>query len=81
MIMLLVVAFVLVGAVAVLAYRLATFALPFMLALEAARFAYATGAGWIGAAIVGFFAGVGASASSLSCSPRCARRSCASPLR
>lgn len=60
MITLLVVAIVLVGAVAVLAYRLATFALPFMLALEAARFAYATGAGWIGAAIVGFVAGVAA---------------------
>jgi hypothetical protein len=60
MIMLLVLAIVLVGAVAVLAYRLATFALPFMLALEAARFAYATGAGWIGAGIVGFFAGVAA---------------------
>lgn len=60
MIMLLVVAIVLVSAVALLAYRLATFALPFMLALEAARFAYATGAGWIGAAIVGFFAGVAA---------------------
>lgn len=42
----------------VLAYRLATVALPFMLALEAARFAYATGVGWIGAGIVGFFAGV-----------------------
>jgi hypothetical protein len=42
----------------VLAYRLATFALPFMLALEAARFAYGTGAGWIGAGIIGFFAGV-----------------------
>lgn len=42
----------------VLAYRLATFALPFMLALEAVHFAYATGAGWIGAGVVGFFAGV-----------------------
>lgn len=42
----------------VLAYRLATFALPFMLAIEAARFAYGTGAGWIGAGIVGFCAGV-----------------------
>ncbi len=42
----------------VVAYRLATFALPFMLALETARFAYATGAGWIGAGIVGSFAGV-----------------------
>lgn len=43
-----------------LAYRLATFAMPFMLALEAARFAFATGAGWIGAGIVGVFAGVAA---------------------
>lgn len=42
----------------VLAYRLATYALPFLLALEIARFAYGTGAGWIGAGIVGFFAGV-----------------------
>ena len=42
----------------VLAYRLVTFALPFMLALEAARFAHGAGAGWIGAGIVGFFAGV-----------------------
>lgn len=43
----------------VLVYHLATFALPFMLALEAARFAYDTGAGWIGAGIVGFVAGIG----------------------
>ena len=51
-------ALMLVIMLCVLAYRLATFALPFMLALEAARFAYTTGAGWIGAGIVGFFAGV-----------------------
>ncbi|GAA4106955.1 hypothetical protein ACFFTN_10525 [Aminobacter aganoensis] len=44
----------------VLAYRLATYAVPFMLALETVLFAYATGAGWIGAGIVGFFAGVAA---------------------
>lgn len=44
----------------VLAYRLATYAIPFMLALEAARFAYVTGAGWIGAGIVGVSAGVAA---------------------
>lgn len=44
----------------VLAYRLATYAMPLMLALEVARFAYATGAGWIGAGIVGVFAGVAA---------------------
>ena len=60
MTMLIVLAIVLVCGMALLAYRLATFALPFMLALEAARFAYATGAGWIGAGIVGFFAGVAA---------------------
>jgi hypothetical protein len=42
----------------VLAYRLATYALPMMLAFEAARFAYGTGAGWIGAGIVGLLAGV-----------------------
>ena len=41
----------------VLAYRLATFALPLMLTLETARFAYGTGTGWIGAGIVGLFAG------------------------
>lgn len=42
----------------VLAYRLATYAVPFMLALAVARLAYGTGAGWIGAGIVGLFAGV-----------------------
>lgn len=42
----------------VLAYRLATYALPLILALEAARCAYGTGAGWIGAGIVGLFAGI-----------------------
>lgn len=60
MIALLVLAIVLVGAMALLAYRLATFALPFMLALEIARFAYATGAGWVGAGVVGFLSGVAA---------------------
>ncbi len=37
----------------ILAYRLATFALPLMVALAAARFAYSTGAGFIGAGVVG----------------------------
>lgn len=60
MIALLVLAIVLVCGMALLAYRLATFALPFMLAIEVARFAYATGAGWIGAGIVGFLVGVAA---------------------
>lgn len=51
-------AMTLVVMMCVLAYRLATFALPLMVALAAARFAYGTGAGWIGAGIVGLFAGV-----------------------
>lgn len=42
-----------IAALCVLAYRLATYALPFMLALTAARFAHDTGAGLIGAALVG----------------------------
>lgn len=42
----------------ILAYRLATYALPVMLAFAATRFAYDTGAGMIGAGIVGLFAGV-----------------------
>ncbi|MFI0849011.1 hypothetical protein [Mesorhizobium sp. IMUNJ 23232] len=48
---------ILVGMLCVLAYTLATYALPFMLALAAARFAYETGAGFIGAALVGLAAG------------------------
>lgn len=60
MTMMIVLAIVLVCGMALLAYRLATFAMPFMLAIEAARFAFATGAGWIGAGIVGFLAGVAA---------------------
>jgi len=47
----------LVGLLCVLAYRLAVYALPFMLGLAAARFAYDTGSGLIGAGIVGFVAG------------------------
>jgi Nucleotidyl transferase AbiEii toxin, Type IV TA system len=43
----------LVGMLCMLAYTLATYALPFMLALVAARFAHETGAGFIGAALVG----------------------------
>lgn len=44
----------------VLAYTLAVYALPFMLAVEAARFAYATGSGLIGAGLVGLVAGAAA---------------------
>lgn len=47
----------LVGMLCVLAYTLATYALPFMLALAAARFAYETGAGFIGAGLAGLAAG------------------------
>lgn len=50
----------LIAGLCVLAYTLAVHALPFMLAVEAARFAYATGSGLIGAGLVGFLAGAAA---------------------
>lgn len=53
-----VVTVMLTGMMCVLAYTLAIYALPFMLVLAATRFAYATGAGWLGAGIVGLVAGV-----------------------
>jgi len=43
-----------------LAYSLATYALPFMVTLAAARFAYATGAGLVGAVVVGLATGAAA---------------------
>ena len=46
----------LVGILCVVAYTLATFALPLMLAFAAARFAYHTGGGLIGASFVGVIA-------------------------
>lgn len=46
----------LVGLLCVLAYTLAIYALPFMLGLTAAQFAYQTGSGLIGAGLVGLFA-------------------------
>ena len=58
MIALIAVIVMLIGMMCVLAYTLAIYALPFMLALAAMRFAYGTGAGWIGAGIVGIVAGV-----------------------
>lgn len=48
---------VLVGVLCFVAYTLATYALPFMLGLTAARFAYETGSGLIGAGLVGLAAG------------------------
>jgi hypothetical protein len=46
----------LVGILCVVAYTLATFALPLMLGFAAARFAYHTGAGLIGASFIGLIA-------------------------
>jgi hypothetical protein len=51
---------VLIGAMCALAYTLATYALPFLFAVTMTRLAFATGAGFVGAAIVGLFAGVAA---------------------
>lgn len=45
----------LIALLCVLAYRLAIYALPFMLGLTAAQFAYQTGSGLIGAGLVGLF--------------------------
>lgn len=50
----------LIAGLCVLAYTLAVYALPFMLAVEAARLAYATGSGLIGAGHVGLVAGAAA---------------------
>lgn len=49
-----------VAGLCVLAYTLAVYALPFMLGITAAQFAYHTGAGFIGAGLVGFVAAVAA---------------------
>ena len=46
----------LVALLCVIAYTLAVYALPFMLGLTAAQFAYQTGSGLIGAGLVGLFA-------------------------
>lgn len=58
MIPLLILAIMLTGAMAALAYTLATYALPAIVTVAVARFAYATGAGLLGAAIVGLLGGV-----------------------
>ncbi|MBS7706716.1 hypothetical protein [Chelatococcus asaccharovorans] len=46
----------LIAMLCVLAYTLAVYALPFMLGLTAAQFAYQTGSGLIGAGLVGLIA-------------------------
>ncbi|HHK4654160.1 TPA: hypothetical protein ACQTZB_005056 [Pseudomonas aeruginosa] len=50
----------LIAGLCALAYTLAVYTLPFMLAVEAARLAYATGSGLIGAGLVGLVAGAAA---------------------
>ena len=57
MVVLIVMCTVLIGTLCVLAYRLAVYALPVMLGFAIARIAYQTGAGMIGASIIGFIAG------------------------
>ena len=57
MIALMIMSTVLIGTLCVLAYRLAVYALPVMLGFAIARIAYQTGAGMIGASIIGFIAG------------------------
>ena len=47
---------VLIAGLCVLAYTLAVYALPFMLGVSAAQFAYQTGSGLIGAGLVGLVA-------------------------
>lgn len=51
---------VLIAGLCVLAYTLAVYALPFMLGVTAAQFAYQTGSGFIGAGLVGIAAAVAA---------------------
>ena len=55
-----VLAVVLIVGLCVLAYTLAVYALPFLLTVEAARLAYASGSGLIGAGLVGLVAAVAA---------------------
>ena len=57
MVVLIIMSMVLIGALSVLAYRLAVYALPVMLGFAIARIAYQTGAGMIGSSIIGFIAG------------------------
>lgn len=49
----------LIGLLSILAYWLAIYALPFMIGLAVARFAYETGAGPVGAGVAGLLAAVG----------------------
>ena len=60
MIVLMLMVVALVAGLCVLAYTLAVYALPFMLGMEAARLAYASGSGLIGAGLVGLVVGAAA---------------------
>lgn len=60
MIVLMLMAVALVAGLSVLAYTLAVYALPFMLGVEAAKWAYASGSGLIGAGLVGLVSGAAA---------------------
>lgn len=60
MIVLMLMAVAMVAGLCVLAYTLAVYALPFMLGVEVARWAYASGSGLIGAGLVGLIAGAAA---------------------
>ncbi|MCJ8509816.1 hypothetical protein MUU53_18110 [Rhizobium lemnae] len=60
MIVLMLMAVALVAGLCVLAYTLAVYALPFMLGVEVAKWAYASGSGLIGAGLVGLVAGAAA---------------------
>ncbi len=58
MIVVIVLGLLLIAMMAILIYRLATYALPAMLGLTVARLADATGAGWVGAGIAGLVFGM-----------------------
>ncbi|WP_342027670.1 hypothetical protein [Paramesorhizobium deserti] len=79
MIALLTLSVVLIVAMCSLAYMLATYAVPFLFAVMVTRFAFATGAGYPGAGIVGLFAGVASYGFLPIATPSCACRNCVSP--
>jgi len=60
MIVLMLMTVALVAGLSTLAYTLAVYALPFMMGIEAAKWAYVSGSGLIGAGLVGLVAGAAA---------------------
>jgi len=65
----------LIAMLCVVAYTLAVYALPLMIGINAAQFAYQTGSGLIGAGLVGLVAAGAAFGFLRSCSIRCIPRS------